>query len=173
MSSNFQSTGGAPPSPSIKQISKKSQRENFWNTVLDTNKPPLPTPSKSLKKTATKIVYASPLSGSSQGAASLSTSSNQLRLPSQSHSSASASSSQMSVNSKADPDVNRKAKQHDRKNRPYKCEICRAGYTLKGDMVRHMRYVHEGIRPYQCSECGNAFGRRSILNKHLKTHMNK
>lgn len=60
--------------------------------------------------------------------------------------------------------------QKTRKARPFKCSICQSCYAQKGDMVRHMRCVHEGLRPFQCSVCGNAFGRRSILNKHMKRH---
>lgn len=56
------------------------------------------------------------------------------------------------------------------KRRSFHCHLCLSCYTQKGDLVRHFRCVHQGLRPYQCNVCGNAFGRRSILNKHMRIH---
>lgn len=83
------------------------------------------------------------------------------------------SSSRPSANILESADKEVESWQKGRKARPYKCSICQSCYAQKGDMVRHMRCVHEGLRPFHCNICGHSFGRRSILNKHVKRHMKR
>lgn len=220
MSSHLKHSSQPPPGPpTIRHGSggnaRRSQREEFWSTVLEsTNRASVSTTSRSLKKpSTTRVVYASPISPTPSVTEARSSSSSsptshrsRLRLPGHlpaftdlpalhtqpplssspsnpshhhhhhhhhyhHHLSSSSPTSRTDVPSDS-PDATQSPRKlkPDRKTRPYKCEVCRAAYTQKGDMVRHMRYVHEGIRPYQCPHCGNSFGRRSILNKHIKTH---
>lgn len=133
---------------SSKHDSKRSQRQDYWDTVMGVK----PSTKSSTKQTA---------SGSSPTAVTGHSVTDNVMMSG--HNQPAASSS------RSDADSSKKAKS-DRKPRPFQCELCQSCYTQKGDMVRHMRYVHEGLRPYQCSYCGNSFGRRSILNKHLKIH---
>lgn len=130
-----------------KHDSKRSQRQDYWDTVMGV-KPS----SKSITKQS---------SGSSPTAVTGHVASDNMMV--------SGHSQPAGTSSRSDADGSKKAK-NDRKLRPFQCELCQSCYTQKGDMVRHMRYVHEGLRPYQCTYCGNSFGRRSILNKHLKIH---
>lgn len=65
------------------------------------------------------------------------------------------------------------ASQRSGKRKNYHCNTCNTGYVQKGDYVRHIRTRHEGIRPFTCQTCGEKFARRSILNKHVKTHVKK
>lgn len=131
-----------------KHDSKRSQRQDYWDTVMG---------AKPTSQSGSR-----PGIGSSPTAVTGHVVSDNLAVMN-SHKQGSSGSS------RADGDSGKNLK-NDRKLRPFQCELCQSCYTQKGDMVRHMRYVHEGLRPYQCTYCGNSFGRRSILNKHLKIH---
>lgn len=39
-----------------------------------------------------------------------------------------------------------------------RCKICGHCFTQVGDMRKHMRTVHEGLRPYRCDMCERSFG---------------
>lgn len=213
-SSRIKGPGPSSPTPSIKHSARRSQREDFWSTVLDTNRNSTisPTSRSVVKKSTSKVFYATPLPLSPEAAAALGISPDHLRLPQAMphHSSTSSSSpalqqqgstsshhhlslhghhplsspsaatmtttaSTTTTATNASPMLSssssRKTSRADRKPGAFVCETCNSSYSQKGDMVRHMRSVHQGIRPYRCPHCGNAFGRRSILNKHIKTHM--
>lgn len=93
------------------------------------------------------------------------TSSSNLAMSPMSSSSGGAGSSQPSSST---GDTNSAMRPSKRKN--FYCPTCLTGYVQKGDYMRHIRTRHEGIRPYPCTTCGEHFSRRSILNKHLRTH---
>ncbi|KAI0775333.1 hypothetical protein BC629DRAFT_700552 [Irpex lacteus] len=58
------------------------------------------------------------------------------------------------------------------KPRKYQCTrgSCSKMFTTKGDMNRHIRTVHDGIRDYVCKECGDCFGQRTSLQGHQSKH---
>lgn len=52
----------------------------------------------------------------------------------------------------------------------HSCTACGYQTCRKGDLVKHMR-IHNGIRPYQCPQCGRAFTQSSHLRVHMgRTH---
>ena len=60
-----------------------------------------------------------------------------------------------------------------KKLRPYKCEICGKDFTVKGDMKKHVLFVHEGIK-YPCSECPREFPTPSKQKRHFEqVHLGK
>ena len=61
----------------------------------------------------------------------------------------------------------------EKKLRPYKCEICGKDFTVKGDMKKHVLFVHEGIK-YPCSECPREFPTPSKQKRHFEqVHLGK
>lgn len=55
----------------------------------------------------------------------------------------------------------------------YECDECNRSFTRFSSMIRHKKAVHEGIRPYACSECGKRFAVSYDRKKHLLTHQKK
>ncbi|BFZ19433.1 hypothetical protein BsWGS_22472 [Bradybaena similaris] len=53
--------------------------------------------------------------------------------------------------------------------RPYKCDVCGAAFTVAGNLKRHKK-THTGERPYKCDACGASFTEASILKTHKRTH---
>ncbi len=49
------------------------------------------------------------------------------------------------------------------------CPICGHRFTQVGDMRKHMRTVHERLRPYKCEICGRSFGENGNLQKHRRS----
>ncbi|EPX72184.1 transcription factor Ace2 [Schizosaccharomyces octosporus yFS286] len=54
-------------------------------------------------------------------------------------------------------------------DRPYRCEICKAGFVRHHDLKRHLR-IHENGRPYIC-ECSKRFNRLDALNRHKQRNI--
>ena len=54
--------------------------------------------------------------------------------------------------------------------KPFRCEICNASFTVKASLIGHMR-GHNGIKPYQCTQCGKRFTNKSSHSAHLKVHL--
>ena len=38
-----------------------------------------------------------------------------------------------------------------------------------GNLKRHNKMLHEGIKVFQCDHCSDSFGRKSNLHRHIKT----
>ncbi|EPY52167.1 transcription factor Ace2 [Schizosaccharomyces cryophilus OY26] len=54
-------------------------------------------------------------------------------------------------------------------DRPYRCEVCKAGFVRHHDLKRHLR-IHENGRPYVC-ECSKRFNRLDALNRHKQRNI--
>ncbi|XP_065804419.1 zinc finger protein 391 isoform X2 [Labrus bergylta] len=52
--------------------------------------------------------------------------------------------------------------------KPFACSVCKAAFGRRSDMVIHMR-KHTGEKPYSCSVCGKRFA-RNHLKIHMRTH---
>lgn len=50
-----------------------------------------------------------------------------------------------------------------------KCDACGKAFKHDIGLERHMKAIHQGIRPFICDQCGLAFG----LEHELKTHVNR
>lgn len=150
---------------SMKHEANRSQRQEYWDTVMGTSTKP--------KTTST--------SSSKQHLPSTSTSKQDISQllnktphhPSNGYQENTSTAGRSSLTNVQSSTSSHSAQDHStnvKKARPFQCDLCKSCYTQKGDMVRHIRYVHEGLRPFQCRLCGNSFGRRSVLNKHIKIH---
>lgn len=49
------------------------------------------------------------------------------------------------------------------------CSTCPARFKMRGDLLRHVRNVHEGKRMYHCQTCGKSFGHSGHLNRHIQS----
>ena len=87
------------------------------------------------------------------------------------------------TNSKVTPHKKNQVKRKQDHSRPirtarkkqidHKCEICGKDFTVKGDMKKHILFVHEGIK-YPCSECPREFPTPSKQKRHFEqVHLGK
>merc|ERR1712133_2074 len=55
-------------------------------------------------------------------------------------------------------------------DRPFKCPICNAQYSQKGQLVIHEKNKHkiEGIK-YECQDCSSKFSNKTSLTHHVNT----
>lgn len=49
----------------------------------------------------------------------------------------------------------------------FKCEKCGKSFTLKHNLLRHNREVHDESRRLRCFECDSQFSRAQYLNEHM------
>lgn len=49
----------------------------------------------------------------------------------------------------------------------FPCDKCPAVFAQKGQLSRHIRRVHEKLRPHACEYCGRLFGARSDRTRHV------
>ena len=49
-----------------------------------------------------------------------------------------------------------------------KCNQCVMGFATKANLVRHIKVVHDQLRPYKCEICLRPFSQRWYHNKHTK-----
>ena len=54
------------------------------------------------------------------------------------------------------------------KIKPAVCDICNKNFISSYHLSRHVRVVHEKIKPFNCQECGKKFGVKSTLTIHLQ-----
>uniref|UniRef100_A0A7S1TLB1 C2H2-type domain-containing protein n=1 Tax=Erythrolobus australicus TaxID=1077150 RepID=A0A7S1TLB1_9RHOD len=51
--------------------------------------------------------------------------------------------------------------------RPFKCPSCPMTFQQKNHQVKHVATVHENIRPFKCDHCDASFGWVGVLRKHV------
>eukprot|EP00177_Eucheuma_denticulatum_P000687 GFKZ01001235.1.p1 GENE.GFKZ01001235.1~~GFKZ01001235.1.p1 ORF type:complete len:368 (+),score=16.66 GFKZ01001235.1:101-1204(+) len=49
----------------------------------------------------------------------------------------------------------------------FPCDKCPATFSQKGQLSRHIRRVHDKLRPHACEYCGRLFGARSDRTRHV------
>lgn len=142
--------------------SRTDLRHSYWNTVLNpnsrSNQLPISTTTPNNNNHGNTTT--------NHPSSSISTRNNSNRPPNRQNASSSASTSNPTSNT---TNQNRQSTS-DNRVRKHTCNLCGSQYIYKGDMVRHHRTVHEGIRPYRCHLCPKAFGRLHVLNKHIDRH---
>ena len=59
-------------------------------------------------------------------------------------------------------------------NKSYKkaleCNKCLKVLSSKTNLLRHIRSVHHGLKPFQCDQCIKSFTQKSDLKRHLNLH---
>lgn len=49
------------------------------------------------------------------------------------------------------------------------CTRCTSRFKMRGDLLRHVKTVHEGKKMFTCETCGKAFGHSGHLNRHISS----
>ena len=49
----------------------------------------------------------------------------------------------------------------------FPCDKCKATFAQRGQLSRHVRRVHEKLRPHACEYCGRLFGAKSDRTRHV------
>lgn len=47
------------------------------------------------------------------------------------------------------------------------CDICGKMFVSKGNMNKHVKAVHNKVRPFKCDICGTCFSFRDVLRRHV------
>lgn len=55
-------------------------------------------------------------------------------------------------------------------NKPYKCDQCFKGFSVKGDLISHCMQVHNGERRFPCNLCPAKFFKKTDLERHIQMH---
>lgn len=53
--------------------------------------------------------------------------------------------------------------------RGWRCDICGAAFGLKQNLCTHVRVKHEKLRPFTCDACGGTFGYKQVLQNHRRS----
>lgn len=54
-------------------------------------------------------------------------------------------------------------------DKKHACKQCSSKFKMKGDLIRHVKIVHQGKKMYTCDSCGKAFGHSGHLNRHISS----
>mmetsp|Transcript_5661 Transcript_5661/g.15131 ORF Transcript_5661/g.15131 Transcript_5661/m.15131 type:complete len:256 (+) Transcript_5661:63-830(+) len=49
----------------------------------------------------------------------------------------------------------------------FECHMCRHVFARRSNLNKHLKQVHEGVRPHGCEQCGLRFGQKASLSKHI------
>lgn len=55
------------------------------------------------------------------------------------------------------------------KERIFECGACERAFRAKGDLAKHHKNIHLGLKPHEC-HYGMRFGEKGNLTKHMKRH---
>ncbi|XP_039438272.1 zinc finger protein 883-like [Culex pipiens pallens] len=56
------------------------------------------------------------------------------------------------------------------KQQDHVCDLCGSRFTKKYSLKVHIKRVHEGVRPFSCSQCSLKFTTADRLQRHMYTH---
>jgi len=59
------------------------------------------------------------------------------------------------------------------KEHSHKCKTCSKTFTQRGSLLKHQRSVHEKVKSYVCIHCGKTYPYNHILKSHMRTHTNE
>ena len=51
---------------------------------------------------------------------------------------------------------------------PFECGVCAYQCRRKPTVLKHMKYVHEGSKPFECPHCQRRFPKLCVMNKHIE-----
>ena len=57
-----------------------------------------------------------------------------------------------------------------RNHEEQKCDSCGKSFKYAGDLKKHIKTIHEGLRNYKCDSCGKFSTTSGNLKKHIFTH---
>ena len=50
----------------------------------------------------------------------------------------------------------------------HECPCCGKIFSQSGDLKRHVKAVHEGVKDQKCETCGKCFAEAGSLKKHIR-----
>lgn len=53
--------------------------------------------------------------------------------------------------------------------RKHACTLCKSRFKMRGDLLRHVKIVHQGKKMFTCPTCGKQFGHSGHLNRHISS----
>ena len=52
------------------------------------------------------------------------------------------------------------------------CEYCKKSFTVENNLIRHIKYAHQNLKPHKCIECEKTFSWKQGLHRHVsKAHL--
>jgi uncharacterized Zn-finger protein len=66
--------------------------------------------------------------------------------------------------------VNRHVRAVHEKLKPFQCTQCKKNFSRRDEETRHVKDVHNKERPFQCTQCDRSFVRKVDLTRHVIVH---
>ena len=73
----------------------------------------------------------------------------------------------MQVTAGLNKDIDQDSEFLENTRKAHNCYICDSNFSNKALLLRHMKTVHEGKRPFQCDLCDTSYSRIETLTKHI------